>query len=165
MAETGIAARRVTCDNMMLNFRLFRLLSLEKDEMNKIKSLLGLIAVGVIAAAVAGPAGASEDDALLKKGKKVFNKCKACHYITKEKNKIGPELMTVIGRKAGSLESYNKFSAAMKAADWTWDEANLAEFLTKPKAKVPGTKMTFPGLKKEAQRKAVIAYIVSKQKK
>jgi cytochrome c len=63
-----------------------------------------------------------------------------------------------VGRKAGAVEGY-KYSKAMKAADIVWDEANLDEYLKKPKAFLKGTKMSFGGLKKDAQRADVIAYL------
>ena len=92
------------------------------------------------------------------KGKKVFNKCKTCHTLKAGKKKVGPHLEGIIGRKAGSVEGY-KYSKAMKAADVVWDEATLDEYLKKPKAFIKGTKMTFAGLKKDAQRQDLIAYL------
>ncbi len=89
-------------------------------------------------------------------GKKVFNKCKACHAIGK--NKIGPDLTGLIGRPAASIEGY-KYSKAMKASGITWTEENLAQFLTKPKKFVPKTKMSFGGLKKEKQIEDLLAYL------
>jgi cytochrome c len=78
-----------------------------------------------------------------------FARCSECHEATTDKNKVGPSLMTVFGRKAGSLESF-QYSEAMKAAGASglvWDEANLAEYIKAPKTKVPGNKMAFSGLK------------------
>jgi cytochrome c len=93
------------------------------------------------------------------KGEKVFNKCKACHTVEQGgKNKNGPNLFGVVGKKAGSVEGYN-YSKAMKNADLTWDEANLDEYLKKPKAFVKGTKMSFVGLKKKKDRENLIAYL------
>ncbi|WP_419901310.1 c-type cytochrome [Kiloniella sp.] len=89
-------------------------------------------------------------------GKKVFNKCKACHAIGK--NKIGPDLTGLIGRPAASIEGY-KYSKAMKASGITWTEENLTQFLTKPKKFVPKTKMSFGGLKKEKQIEDLLAYL------
>ncbi len=108
------------------------------------------------AAALGGGTALAEGDAA--KGKKVFNKCETCHSFDPGKKKIGPHLKGIVGRKAGSVEGY-KYSKAMKAADIVWDEANLDEFLKKPKAFLKGTKMTFAGLKKESQRQDVIAYL------
>ncbi len=108
------------------------------------------------AAALGGGAAQAEGDA--EAGKKVFKKCKVCHSFDPGKKKIGPHLKGVIGRKAGAVEGY-KYSKVMAAADVIWDEANLDKFLTKPKAFMKGTKMSFAGLKKEAQRADLIAYL------
>lgn len=101
-------------------------------------------------------------------GKKVFNKCMACHDATTEKDKIGPHLLGVVGRTAGSAESFqSKYSDAMKkagAAGLVWNEANLAEYLKDPKTKVPGNKMAFPGLKDDAEIANVIAYLKANPK-
>ena len=92
------------------------------------------------------------------KGKKVFNKCKACHSLAAGKNKIGPTLHGVIGRQAGTVKKF-RYSKAMKASGLTWSEENISKYLEKPKKFVPGNKMAFPGLRKEADRANVIAYI------
>ncbi|MEE9210176.1 MAG: cytochrome c family protein, partial [Kiloniellales bacterium] len=108
------------------------------------------------AAALGSGAALAEGDA--EAGKKVFKKCKTCHTFDPGKKKIGPHLKGVVGRKAGSVEGY-KYSKAFREIDLTWDEANLDKFLTKPKAFVKKTKMSFSGLKKESQRADVIAYL------
>jgi len=85
------------------------------------------------------------------KGKKVFKKCKACHTATKEKNKVGPHLVGVFGRAAGTVAKY-KYSKNMKAKAaeiGNWDEAKLMEYLKSPKKYLGGkSKMTFK-LKKD----------------
>ena len=99
------------------------------------------------------------------KGKKVFNKCKACHFADQPKNKVGPTLLGLMGRPAASVEGY-KYSEAMKAkaADiGNWTEDNLKAFLAAPKKVVPGTKMAFAGLKKEQDIADIIAYLKSLQ--
>lgn len=114
-----------------------------------------LLAVAMIAAVPAMAFAEGDAD----KGKKVFRKCKACHAVgEKAKNKVGPVLNGVVGREAGKVEGY-KYSDAMTGSGLTWDEATLNEFLTKPKDKVPGTKMIFGGLKKDDQRADLIAYL------
>ncbi|MFA9475394.1 MAG: cytochrome c family protein [Filomicrobium sp.] len=114
-----------------------------------------LLAVAMIAA-VPSLAVADVD---LKKGKKVFRKCKACHAVgEKAKNKVGPQLNGVVGRKAGTIEGY-KYSKAMLASGLTWDETTLDKYLAKPKDLVKGTKMIFGGLKKEKQRANLIGYL------
>jgi cytochrome c len=94
-------------------------------------------------------------------GEKVFAKCKACHIVDEDKNKIGPGLKGVVGRKAGTHEGF-KYSKAMTeagAGGLVWDEANLDKYLTDPKAFLKGNKMAFAGLKKEDERANVIAYL------
>lgn len=96
-----------------------------------------------------------------KKGAKVFRKCKACHTVESTKNKVGPTLQGVIGRAAASVEGF-KYSKAMKAAaedGLVWTEDKIDEYLANPKGFIPKNKMAFVGLKKEKQRKNVIAYL------
>jgi cytochrome c len=92
-------------------------------------------------------------------GEKVFAQCKACHQIGENaKNAVGPVLNGVIGRPAGSVEGYN-YSAANKNSGLTWDEATFREYIKDPKAKVPGTKMIFAGVKDEKRVDDLVAYL------
>ncbi|SFG72495.1 c-type cytochrome [Methylobacterium gossipiicola] len=93
-------------------------------------------------------------------GEKAFAPCKACHNF--EKNGVGPTLKGVVGSKAGEGADGYAFSAALKASGITWDEANLHEWLTDPKKKVPGTKMVFPGIKDPKKVDDIIAYLKTK---
>jgi cytochrome c len=93
-------------------------------------------------------------------GKSVFNKCAICHSPAAGKTIIGPSLFGIVGRPSASLPGYS-YSDPMKAANKTWDEATLDAYLTDPKAMVPGTKMTFPGLPKPEDRANVIAYLAT----
>jgi cytochrome c len=93
-------------------------------------------------------------------GEKVFlAKCKICHMPPENaKNLVGPSLAGVVGRKAGTVPDYH-YSDANKNSGLTWDEATLKVYLADPKAKVPGTKMVFPGLKSDDDIANVIAYL------
>jgi cytochrome c len=113
------------------------------------------IAVGIALCASAGAAAAQDAAA----GEKVFAKCKVCHQVGETaKNFVGPSLNGVVGRKAGTFPGYN-FSDANKNSGITWDEATLKVYLKDPRAKVPGTKMVFPGLPNEQDIDNVIAYL------
>jgi cytochrome c2 len=92
------------------------------------------------------------------KGKSVFNKCKACHVVNAEKNRIGPHLVGLFGRTAGSLESY-KYSKSMKESGIVWNAETLDAYLKNPRQYVKGTRMAFAGLKKDSERDDVIAYL------
>jgi cytochrome c len=91
-------------------------------------------------------------------GEKVFGVCKACHQIGENaKNGVGPVLNGVIGRMAGSVAGYS-YSDANKNSGITWDEATFREYIKDPKAKVPGTKMIYPGLKDEQKTNDLVAF-------
>jgi cytochrome c len=91
-------------------------------------------------------------------GAKVFNKCKTCHVLDEDKNRVGPYLHGVIGRPAGTAEGF-KYSDAMKDSGIVWSEETIAEYIADPKAYVPGNRMAFPGLKKQEDIKNLIAYL------
>lgn len=112
-----------------------------------------VVAAGLVAMV---PAVASAQDA--EAGKAVFNKCRACHSTDAGKNMVGPSLHGVVGRKAGSVEGFN-YSDAMKNSGKTWDDAALDAYITDPKAAIPGNKMVFVGIKDEADRKNLIAFL------
>jgi cytochrome c len=114
----------------------------------------------LVASAIASPALADGDAV---KGIDVFKKCAVCHDAVEKKDKVGPNLVGVVGRTAGTLESFAaKYSPAMKEAGakgLVWDEANIAAYLKDPKGKIPGNKMAFAGLKKDDEIANVIAYL------
>ena len=92
-------------------------------------------------------------------GKKIFKKCAACHSIIKGgKNKIGPALYNVVGRKAGGISDY-KYSKALASYDKNWNFEELNGFLTKPAKWIKGTKMSYAGLRKEKDRASIIKYL------
>ncbi|MBJ6126866.1 c-type cytochrome [Microvirga splendida] len=92
-------------------------------------------------------------------GEKVFAQCRACHQIGESaKNAVGPVLNGLIGRHSGSVEGYN-YSPANKNSGLTWDEATFRNYIKDPRAKVPGTKMIYAGLKDEQRVNDLIAYL------
>ncbi|GLQ15923.1 c-type cytochrome [Maritalea porphyrae] len=118
------------------------------------------VALGALVCSAFSAAGFAQGD--VDKGKKVFNKCKACHMVgDKAKNKSGPELNELFGRAAGSKDGF-KYSKAMLAKGedgLVWNEETLNAFLTKPKAFVKGTKMSFAGIKKQKDMDNLLAYL------
>ncbi|QQO22605.1 cytochrome c family protein [Bradyrhizobium diazoefficiens] len=105
----------------------------------------------------AGLGHASAQDAAA--GEKIFAVCKVCHQVgDNAKNVVGPVLNGLIGRKSGSVEGYS-YSAANKNSGITWDEATFSDYIKDPKAKIPGTKMAFAGIKDEQKIKDLIAYL------
>ena len=120
-------------------------------------NLLKIAAIAASVAFVGAVPALADGDAVA--GKAVFNQCRACHQVGPEaKNGVGPVLNGIVGRKAGEVAGYN-YSDANKGSGLTWDEATLRAYLTDPKAKVPGTKMIFPGIKNETEAKSLWAYL------
>jgi cytochrome c len=114
-----------------------------------------LIFVAVLAIAGSGEACAQDAAA----GEKVFAVCKACHQIGENaKNGVGPVLNGIIDRKAGSVAGYS-YSQANKNSGITWDDATFREYIKDPKAKVPGTKMIYAGLKDEQKTNDLVAFL------
>ncbi len=120
--------------------------------------LLHAAAGALVAVSLALSMGTAEAAGDSAKGKKVFNKCKACHNVDNEKNKVGPHLVGIFGRTAGAVDGF-KYSKAMKGSGIVWDETTIAEYLKAPKTYIKGNRMAFAGLKKQADVDNVIAYL------
>jgi len=114
--------------------------------------------VAALALAAMAQATQAQD---LAAGEQSFKKCFPCHSIGEgAKNKVGPELNGIDGRHSGTAADYN-YSDANKNSGITWNEAAFLEYIKDPRAKVPGTKMIFPGIKNEAEAKSLLAYLSS----
>ena len=115
----------------------------------------GLLFITLLVVACSGEVRAQDAVA----GEKVFAVCKACHQIGENaKNVVGPTLNGLIGRKAGSVPGY-AYSIANKDSGTTWDESTFREYIKDPKAKIPGTKMIYAGLKDEQRTTDLIAFL------
>ncbi len=114
-----------------------------------------LILASAVVAISAGAVNAQD----LAAGEQSFKKCLPCHSIGPDaKNKVGPEQNGLDGRRAGTVEGYN-YTDANKNSGITWNEATFKEYITDPKAKIPGTKMVFGGIKSENERNNLWAYL------
>ena len=92
-------------------------------------------------------------------GEKVFAQCRACHQVGETaKNAVGPVLNGLFGRKSGTVEGY-AYSPANKNSGITWDEATFRDYIKDPRAKIPGTKMIYAGLKDEQRITDLVAYL------
>jgi cytochrome c len=126
----------------------------EEQSMTKLTS-----AALAIIASTAVASGALAQDADLAAGKTSFNKCLACHAIGEgAKNKVGPQLNGLDGRKSGTTEGYS-YSEANKNSGITWNKEVFLEYIKDPKAKIPGTKMVFAGIKGEREANNLWAFI------
>ena len=119
--------------------------------------MIAAVAATMLVASAASALAADPDAGA---GAKVFKaQCTACHTIVPHKKLVGPSLFGVVGRKAGTEDF--AYSDANKKSGIVWDEATLFKYLEAPQKFVPGTKMTFVGLKDETQRNNLIAYLAT----
>ena len=114
-----------------------------------------LLVAAVISVAGVGMAAAQD----LTAGANSFKKCVACHDVgPTAKNKVGPLLNGLDGRKSGTVAAYN-YSDANKASGITWNEASFLDYIRDPKARIPNTKMVFAGIKNETEITNLWAYL------
>ena len=115
---------------------------------------LALAAGGLLAAMT--QAALSQD---LAAGENSFKKCLPCHTVGESaKNKIGPVLNGLDGRKSGTIEGFS-YTDANKKSGIVWNEESFKEYIKDPRAKIPGTKMIFPGIKNEKEAGDLWAYL------
>lgn len=116
---------------------------------------------GMALAASTVLAGAAFAGGDVSQGKAIFARtCQNCHAIEIGVNKIGPSLWNVVGRKAASIPDFG-YSSALRAADKTWDVAELDTYLANPRGTLHGVRMYFKGLSGAQQRADVIAYLLT----
>ena len=117
---------------------------------------LTLSVVVIVSAMAASSAARAQDVAA---GETSFKKCTPCHSIGEgAKNKVGPELNGIDGRHSGAAEGYS-YSDANKNSGITWNKDQFLEYIKDPKAKIPGTKMAFAGIKNEKEAGDLWAYL------
>jgi cytochrome c len=118
-------------------------------------------ALVVVTSMVAATAAPAQDAAA---GKTSFNKCIACHAIGDgARNKVGPELNGLDGRKSGTAEGYS-YSDANKNSGIAWNKEQFLDYIKDPKAKIPGTKMIFAGIKNEKEANDLWAFLAQYDK-
>ena len=111
----------------------------------------------IAGAMLVAASGAGAQD--LAAGEQSFRKCLPCHAVGDEaRNKVGPLLNGLEGRKTGTIEGYS-YTDANKNSAIVWNDATFKEYITDPRAKIPGTKMVFPGIKNEKEIADLWAYL------
>jgi cytochrome c len=114
----------------------------------------------IVAVLLLGPASAALADDFAD-GQSIFKRqCSICHSVAPGQNRIGPTLFGVVGRAAGSVPGF-PYTADHKKLGITWDAANLDKYLANPRAMVPDTSMIYRGLKNDAQREDLVAYLAT----
>jgi cytochrome c len=109
-----------------------------------------LLLLGSSALAAAGDAS---------RGQRLFRACAACHALARDKNMTGPSLAGVWNRKAGELKSFHRYSPALKSSDIVWNDDTLDAWIKDPRGMIPGTTMTFPGMKDAQARADLLAFL------
>jgi cytochrome c len=112
----------------------------------------------LLGAAFLLPAGpvAAEGDA--EAGERVFSRCRACHVVDQEQNRVGPHLVGIYGREAGSVEGY-RYSPALADSGIVWDDEAIAAYVEDPRGFIPGNRMAFPGIRNEQEIADLLAYL------
>jgi cytochrome c len=120
------------------------------------KTMKSTLAIATLAVAAMAQAAHAQDAAA---GEQSFKKCAPCHSIGEgAKNKVGPQLNGIDGRHSGTAPDFN-YSDANKNSGIVWGEATFKEYINDPRAKIPGTKMIFPGIKNEKEAGNLWAYL------
>src|SRR5258706_5615413 len=114
----------------------------------------GMILAAPLLALVIGPASAAGDP---KRGAQLFRQCMACHSVEPGEHMTGPSLVHAWNHKAAAAKDFQRYSDALKRSGLTWDEKTLDRWLANPAQLVPGTGMTFPGIKDAQGRQDLIA--------
>ena len=117
--------------------------------------MMKAVIAGALLIATAGASSAQDVAA----GEQSFKKCLPCHSVGEDaRNKVGPVLNGLEGRKSGSIEGFS-YSDANKAAAITWNQESFLDYIKDPRAKIPGTKIVFSGIKNEKEATDLWAYL------
>src|SRR5260370_12305937 len=110
----------------------------------------------IVSTALSGASAANGDSG---RGQRVFNACAPCHSLEPNRNMTGPSLAELWNRKAGGLPSFQRYSDPLKSSGVVWGDKMVDEWITDPKHLIPGSQMTFPGLKDTQQRADLLAFL------
>jgi cytochrome c len=120
---------------------------------------LSVMIVGAAVAATSAPSNWAVAAGDPDRGAQLFGACAACHSLKPDRNMTGPSLAGMFGRKAGGLESFHRYSPALKSSDVVWNEQKLDAWLKDPTQLIPKNRMTFAGMKDDRARADLIAFL------
>lgn len=112
-----------------------------------------MILLGTIEPAAAATGGDPEQ------GSRAFRACLPCHSLEPGEHRTGPSLAGIVGRRAGTIAGFSRYSPALQAAPITWTDKTLDAWLLDPQAFIPGNRMTFRGIEEPRARADLIAYL------
>ena len=112
----------------------------------------------MLAAAFLFASGGAEAAGDAKRGEQIYNRCAACHALGFDR--VGPRHCGLLGRHAGSVKGFD-YSPAMKQSGLVWNAKTLDRFIADPLGVVPGTTMTYAGIKDSSERADLVAYLAS----
>lgn len=127
--------------------------------MRPMMARFGSLMVATLASVAVVGAYAETSSGDAKRGAQLFRACAACHSLAPDRNMTGPSLAGVWGRRAGGLDSFERYSPALKASNVVWDEKTLDPWLKSPSRFIPNNHMTFPGISDVRQRADLIAFL------
>ena len=119
---------------------------------------IGPLAHGFTALALLAGGSAAQAEGDPAAGQRVYNTCRACHVVDQEQNRVGPHLVGIFGREAGAVEGFN-YSPALKESGIVWDEESIAAYVADPRGFIPGNRMAFAGVRREADIENLLAYL------
>ena len=118
-----------------------------------------LVSVGTLAACYYAIASAAHAQGDVQRGAKFFQQCAACHTLEPGRHLTGPSLADLFERKAGTVPKFQRYSDALLRSGAVWNEKTLDAWLKDPAKFIPGNDMAFPGIKSDAARRDLIAYL------
>jgi cytochrome c len=119
---------------------------------------IGPLAHGLAALALLAGGSAAQAEGDPAAGQRVYNTCRACHVVDQEQNRVGPHLVGIFGREAGAVEGLN-YSPALKESGIVWDDDSIAAYVADPRGFIPGNRMAFAGVRREADIENLLAYL------
>ena len=132
------------------------LTSVRRAQARAVAAMLGAAGLALLLAAC--DEGGDGVETAFAEGREVFRRCTACHVTSAAENKVGPHLVGLFGRPAGAVEGF-RYSEAMRTSGIIWTDETLRSYLRDPRRSMPGNRMAFPGIRRDEDMAALLAYL------